>query len=464
MGGWRCALAQRMKPEQWPASKVELRPLEKIIPYPKNPRTHPPEQIELLARLMREEGVTAPILVDEEGVIIYGHGRHLAATQNGFKKYPVVIATGWSEQKKRAARIQDNQVALLSGWDSTLIGGELAELKASGFDIPLLGFPEFQLAGWGIVSGTEGQQSAESVPEPSENPIPLLGDLWILGNHRLLCGDSTRDSDVKRLMDGGVAKLFATDPPYAVGYSGGSHPKTKANRGAANRNKNWVEYKEAGLGEGERDDDKGAEIFYAAFVKAAVDNAIDQRAPWYCWHASRRQAMVEKVWIAAGAFVHQQIIWVKSRGVLTYSHYLWQHEPCLFGWIKGKRPKSNRIVGGTLSTIWDVPNAEIDSTEHPTSKPTKLFRIPMEQHTANGDICYEPFSGSGSQIIAAEMTSRRCFALEVSPTFVQVAIERWQNFTGRRATLDGKTFTEVQRERQKRGRRKAAPVSAEATV
>jgi DNA modification methylase len=175
------------------------------------------------------------------------------------------------------------------------------------------------------------------------------------------------------------------------------------------------------------------DALYRGFVRAAVDVALSENAAWYCWHASRRQAMLEQVWTDVGAFVHQQIIWVKSRPVLTYSVYRWAHEPCLMGWRRPHKPETALKVAMQYSTCWAIDSKEVESTEHPTSKPVALFQIPMEVHTQPGDICFEPFSGSGSQLMAAERVGRVCRAIEIEPIFCQVAIDRWEAFTGQRA-------------------------------
>ena len=287
------------------------------------------------------------------------------------------------------------------------------------------------------LSGLAAEAPQDAIPALPVTPVARVGQLWRLGKHRLLCGDSTKPADVQRLMGDERAMLFQTDPPYAVGYSGGSHPATRANRGKANRNKDWSgQYREAAPSADAIDQTDGGRDFYLRFIRTAIENAIAPNAAWYCWHASKRQAMLESVWDELGAFVHQQIIWFKSRPVLTYSVFMWAHEPCLFGWMKSAKPMVERKKeGGYPSTVWEVPNAEVESNEHPTSKPNRLFAIPMELHTHVGDLCYEPFSGSGSQLIAAEQLGRRCYAIELEPRFVDVAIERWEKLTGQKAEV-----------------------------
>jgi DNA modification methylase len=256
------------------------------------------------------------------------------------------------------------------------------------------------------------------------------GQLWLLGEHRLLRGDSTNPADVQRLMDGERSRLFATDPPYLVDYTGTNHPsgKNDSAKRKAVQNTDWSDtYKDWD------DSSQGAEL-YQGFVREAIAHAITEDAAWYCWHASRRQAMLEAVWEEHGAFVHQQIIWAKDRGILTRSWYQWQHEPCFFGWIRGQKPL--RLAQDYPGTVWSFPTTRPgESTGHPTSKPVQLFEIPMLQHTNRGDICYEPFSGSGSQIIAGERVGRRVYAMEKAPEFIAVALERWAEATGKTPLL-----------------------------
>jgi len=418
---------------------IETWPIDRLKPYAQNAKTHGDDQVAKIAASMAEFGWTVPVLVAEDGEVIAGHGRILAATQLGLTEAPVIVLGHLTEAQRRAYRIADNKLTEMGGWDEALLSAELQDLLAEEFDLSLIGIADGELdrllAETGADDGSAGGgQPPVVVPEPPRNPASKPGDLWRLGDHRLLCGDSTNAEDVRRLMNGERAVLFATDPPYLVDYDGSNHPT---------RNKDWS----ASYGTTWDDSSQGAEL-YDGFIAAAVAEAITEDAAWYCWHASRRQAMLEACWEKEGAFVHQQIIWVKDRGVLTRSHYLWKHEPCFMGWIKGKRPP--KVADETLPSTWEMPSFTRDERpDHPTPKPLDAFGIPMRQHVERGGLCYEPFSGSGSQIIAGEANGRRVFAMEISPAYVDVAVERWQTETGRDAILDGDgwTFAKVREER-----------------
>ncbi|GLS79897.1 site-specific DNA-methyltransferase [Paracoccus marinus] len=415
---------------------VEYRPLDSLVPYARNARTHSEAQVAEIAGSIREFGFTNPVLIAEDGTLIAGHGRVLAARLLGMDTVPTITLTGLSDNQRRALVLADNRIALNAGWDEALLSLELTDLKEAGFDLGILGFEDGELDR--LLAGTEGEEEGSTppvvIPEPPRNPVSRTGDLWILGDHRLLCGDATSHDDVRRLMNGERAVLFATDPPYLVDYDGSNHPT---------RNKDWSQ----SYGTTWDDSSQGAEL-YDNFIAAAVAEAITEDAAWYCWHASRRQAMLEACWEKAGAFVHQQIIWVKDRGVLTRSHYLWKHEPCFMGWRRPNRPP--KVAEQTLPSTWEMPSfARDERPDHPTPKPLDAFGIPMRQHVARGGLCYEPFSGSGSQIMAGEANDRRVFAMEISPAYVDVAVERWQAETGKDAILDGdgRTFAEVTVER-----------------
>ncbi|MFC3529709.1 site-specific DNA-methyltransferase [Paracoccus mangrovi] len=415
---------------------IEYRALDRLVPYARNARTHSEAQLAEIAGSIREFGFVNPVLIAEDGTIIAGHGRVLAARQLGMDAVPSIRLTGLSDSQCRALVLADNRIALNAGWDEALLALELSDLKEAGFDLGIMGFEDGELDR--LLAGAEAKDETSTppviIPEPPRRPASCTGDLWILGTHRLLCGDSTSHDDVRRLMNGERAVLFATDPPYLVDYDGSNHPT---------RNKDWSQ----SYGTTWDDSSQGAEL-YDGFIGAAIAEAITEDAAWYCWHASRRQAMLEACWEKAGAFVHQQIIWVKDRGVLTRSHYLWKHEPCFMGWRRPNRPP--KVAEQTLPSTWEMPSfAKDDRPDHPTPKPLDAFGIPMRQHVARGGLCYEPFCGSGSQIMAGEANGRRVNAMEISPAYVDVAVERWQVETGKDAILDrdGRTFAEVKAER-----------------
>jgi len=220
-------------------------------------------------------------------------------------------------------------------------------------------------------------------------------------------------------MKGEKAQLLATDPPYLVNYTGGNHPPSRANR-PETRDKDWDSYKDPETSVG----------FYVAFLRAALPHLVE-RAPVYQWHANTRQALVDEAWQQVGLLAHQVIIWVKTRGVLTRSHFMWQHEPCMYGWVEGRMPKLKPPAAET--TVWHVDQKGEQDGIHPTQKPVELFKRPLLWHTKPGDLCFEPFLGSGTCLIAAEQTGRRCYAIDQEPRYVDVAVQRWEAFTGKKA-------------------------------
>jgi DNA modification methylase len=410
--------------------RVEYLPLSSLKPATRNPKSH---HVETVLASMERFGYVAPMILDERsGRLVAGHGRLeslMRAKQSGQKPpdriraeggdwlVPVVRGVAFADDREAEAYLlADNQTTILGGWDED----ELKEIIAS------LG-AEDALAGTGfeeLFAETEVEQ---------DDPTPLIdraaelqkewqtarGQLWVIGRHRLFCGDSTSKDDVQKLMNGKRACLFATDPPYLVQYDGTNHPhKWNDSTGTKRRkNKDWSDkYSDV-------DSPEQGERLYDSFVRTAIEHAITPEAAWYCWHASRKQKLLETVWEKHGAFVHQQIIWVKDRPILNRSWYMWQHEPCLFGWIKTRKPK--RIAKDYPASVWSFPTLRPgEPSVHPTEKPIELFAIPMRQHMERADICYEPFSGSGTQLVAAEMLGRVCYAMELSPAFVAVALER----------------------------------------
>jgi DNA modification methylase len=408
----------------WPADKVERWSIDKLIPHARNARTHSPEQIDQIAASIREWGWTNPVLVSEDGTIIAGHGRVLGAKKLGLAEAPVMVAAGWSKAQIKAYAIADNKLALNAGWDEAMLALEIADLQELGFDVPLIGFTDAEIAALGA-NTSEGLTDPDDAPAPPVEPVSAPGDLWVLGRHRLLCGDSTVDADVGRLLGGVKPHLMVTDPPYGVDYD----PSWRATAG--------VKHNKERLG------------------KVANDDRADWRQAWalfpgsvaYVWHAGRYASTVQESLAAAEFEVRSQIIWAKDRFALSRGHYHWQHEPC---WYAVRQGSANWTGDRKQSTLWPIGTREGTGFEHGTQKPVECMKRPIENNSSPGQAVYEPFSGSGTTIIAAEITGRSCQAIELLGQYVDVAVERWQAFTGETATLevDGRSFLDVAAERQ----------------
>jgi DNA modification methylase len=411
------------------ALRVEHWPIERLLPYAANARTHSDSQIAQIAASIAEFGFNVPCLVDERGVLIAGHGRLLAARKLGLTEAPVIRLDHLADAQARAFRIADNRIALNAGWDDALLAAELGRLKEDGVSLDLLGFGEDELDQ--LLSGLDenaGDESSDEdeVPEAPADPITRSGDLWVLGGHRLLCGDSTVATDVERLLAGAKPHLLISDPPYGVDYDPG-----------------WR--LEAGISATKR-------------MGVANDDRADWREAWslfpgevaYVWHAGLHARTVAESLEVCGFQIRSQIVWVKPRLVLSRGHYHWQHEPC---WYAVKDGGTGHWQGARDQvTVWAIGNAEEDAaTVHGTQKPVEAMRRPMLNNSKKGDAVYEPFAGSGSTIIAAESTERQCLAMEIEPRYCDVTIERWQQLTGATARLDGDgmTFMEIKEGRQK---------------
>jgi DNA modification methylase len=404
--------------------KIETLPLSAVIPDPANARVHDERNLDAIRGSLARFGQQKPIVVDSAGVIRAGNGTYMAAKLLGWQTIEVVRTT-LAGLDAAAFAIADNRTSDLSAFDDRALATLLEQLRAEDA-LAGVGFEEAEIQT--LLRDLEAQLGASELAdpgpgEPPANPVTRLGDLWVLGDHRLLCGDSTKREDVARLMAGDRSQLLATDPPYLVDY--------EAER--------WDEFKDAASGV----------AFYRAFLEVALEHCATDVVVWQ-WHAHRRQALVEEAWKAAGLLVHQQVIWAKSRGVLSRSWLMWAHEPAFLGWREGKMPAKPRRPPSNATTVWQISQADEPKGLHPTTKPREIFERPIEWHTRRGEVCLEPFSGSGTQIVAAERLGRRCFAMELSPAFVDVAIVRWQQATGKSAVLEGDqcpTFEELARER-----------------
>lgn len=407
----------------WPADHVERWPLDRLVPFARNARTHSPGQVDQIAASMREWGWTNPVLVDEVGTIIAGHGRVEAARKLGFADAPVMVARGWSDPKKRAYVIADNKLALNAGWNEDLLAAELSDLRDLAFDTDLVGFEAGELER--LLGGADALDGEDDVPDTPAKPTSVAGDLWLLGSHRLLCGDATASADVSRLLGSVRPHLMVTDPPYGVKYDPA-----------------W------------RNDVASSQTRRTG--KVMNDDRADWRDAWalfpgdvtYVWHGALHAGTVADSLSAAGFDIRSQIIWTKERLVLSRGHYHWQHEPCWYAVRKG----GSGTWGGDRkqTTVWPISSKGQDAeTVHGTQKPVECMRRPMLNNSSVGQAIYEPFMGSGTTLIAAETCGRTCLGIELDPAYVDVAVMRWQQMTGECAMLDGDgaEFAEVSRAR-----------------
>ena len=411
------------------ALEITNLPIRDLRPDPANPRRISDEELESLTRSIREFGLIDPIIARrEDKVVIGGHQRLIAARKLGLKQVPVVLVD-ISEEQAHVLNLALNRIS--GTWDQELLARLLAELKeVLDIDITLTGFSEDELQKHlKSLESRERRERLESfdldaaLEAAKAAPVAHTGDVWLLGDHRVLCGDSTDNGDVARLMNGEKASLMATDPPYFVDYSGGNHLAPKGSKAKKSGDNQWDEFV----------DPEVSVEFYRKFLAVSLEH-LHPNSAIYQWHAFRRQALVEQAWRESGLLVHQQIIWAKARGVLTHSHYLWAHEPCFYGWVEGHQP--SKKPPANERTIWQLDQQGSSMNIHPTQKPLELFIKPIEYHTEAGDICYEPFLGSGTQLIAAEKLSRICYAMEREPQYVDVAVKRWESFTGERAVKE----------------------------
>ena len=402
--------------------QVERWPVERLVPYARNARTHSDAQIAQLAGSIREWGWTVPVLVDESGMLIAGHGRVLAARQLGLADIPVMIARGWSEAQKRAYVIADNKLAMNAGWDVELLKVELNDLKALGTDLGLVGFEDGELAEL-FADRSAGLTDPDDIPDVLPEPVSVLGDMWMLGEHRLVCGDSTDEPTVARALSGTVPLLMVTDPPYGVRYD----PKWRARAGV---NKNRLK-----LGAVSNDDRADWHAAWAHFPGSVA----------YVWCASTHNDAVIASLESCGFERRSQIIWCKDRFALGRGHYHWQHEPCWYAVRGDAHWRGDR----SQSTVWHIKAREDQGSGHGTQKPVECMRRPIENNSSPGQPVYEPFCGSGTTIIAAEITGRACHAIELNPVYVDVAIRRWQAFTGKAAIQEanGCSFAEIAAQR-----------------
>lgn len=404
-----------------PADNHQTLSIDKLIPYAKNSRTHSDAQVAQIAASIQEWGFTTPILIDDQHSVIAGHGRLAAARKLGLTEVPVIVATGWTDAQKRAYVIADNKLALNAGWDNELLALELGELGDLGFDLDLVGFADDEIAALMPVEIEPGLIDPDDAPAVQENSITVPGDVWIMGKHRLLCGDSTSISDLEKLTNGQLVDMWLTDPPYNVAYEG----KTKDSLTIKND---------------AMEDDKFRQFLRDAYT--AADTVMKPGAVFYIWHADLEGYNFRGAAKDAGWTVRQCLIWKKSSMVIGRQDYHWKHEPCLYGWKEGAGHLWAADRKQTTILEFDKPSR---NGEHPTMKPVSLFEYQMLNNTKGGDIVLDSFGGSGTTLIAAEKNGRVARLMELDPKYCDVIVKRWQEFTGKIAihAETGKPFAEV---------------------
>ena len=418
-----------MIPESYGIERVEISALNA---FSGNPRTHSDTQVDQIAASIREFGWTNPILVDSDGTIIAGHGRLAAATRLGMTEVPVIRLGHLSDAQRKALVIADNQLALNAGWDDVALSELIRDLDTQEFNLDLLGFESDDLDRYlaGLSEDAETEAEEGDLPEVPVIPTTMPGDLWILGNHRLLCGDATVVTDVERLMDGQLADLAVTDPPYNVDYANAAKNKTLAkDRRILND----------ALGEG----------FYQFLYDTCVNLLMVTKGACYVCMSSSELHTLQKAFTDAGGKWSTFIIWAKNTFTLGRADYQRQYEPILYGWKQG----TDHFWCGARDQgdVWFVDKPRVNDL-HPTMKPVELIVRAITNSSKSRDIVLDLFGGSGTTLIAAERTGRSARLLEMDPKYADVIVERWQNLTGQAAVLDGedRTYNDLREARLKK--------------
>ena len=405
-------LSEASSTRPWPAEQIEVWAIERLIPYADNARLHSEADIDRLAHSLRRWGWTNPVLVDEDGVLICGHGRIRAAAKLGLSWVPVMVASGWSAEEKRAYRLADNQLTLRGSWDPELLGKELREIGSSDFDLGLIGFEPDRLER--ILAGlrTSALTDPDSVPALPDKPVTRPGDIWLLGEHRIGCGNSTIAADVAPVLAGSQPHLMVTD----VGFDPSWRSRRSRSRGTPTQgevlNHDRADWRQA----------------YALFPG---DTA-------YVWCGALHGDVVTAGLAACGFQPRAQIVWIKQHSTSSSGDYRLRHEVC---WYAVRDGKTSHWQGDRKqTTVWEIADngpfgnrRRQEGSASPTRKPIECMRRPIVNNSSPGEAIYDPFLGSGTSVIAAEMTGRVCYGIELDPAHVDVAVRRWQLFTGRAA-------------------------------
>jgi DNA modification methylase len=448
--------------------QIERWPLDRLVPFARNPRTHTEEQVAQIAASIVEFGWTNPVLVGADDVVIAGHARLQAARKLGLSEVPVIVLDHLTEAQRRALVIADNQLALAgTGWDEELLRGLLVDLRQDDFNLDLLGFSDEEIAGWLTQdpdAPQEGLTEEDAVPEPLEEPVTRRGDLWILGNHRLLCGDSASSEDVKRLVEGAPVDLVNTDPPYNVrveprsnnaiaaglsSFAGLQHHQSfDVHRGAskAKATTKKMRPKDRALA-----NDFMKDGDYDVLLRKWFGNLAEVLKPggaFYLWGGYANCANYPPALAECGLYFSQAIIWVKEHPVLTRKDFMGNHEWCFYGWREGAAHWFNPEITNATD-VWSVKKVSPNAMVHLTEKPVELAARALTYSSKAGQTVMDLFGGSGSTLIACEKLGRRARLMEIDPPYCDVICRRFMEFSGKPAKLEatGQTFDEIRSER-----------------
>lgn len=405
-----------MKPQ------IEHVSVDKLIPYANNARTHSDAQVAQIAASIKEFGFNNPVLISEDGTIIAGHGRLMAARKLGLTEVPCIKLSHLTPTQRKAYVIADNQLALNAGWNEELLTIELDELLADNFALEVLGFDPDELKRlMGENEVTQGLTDEDEAPAVEDNPVTKLGDVWLLGKHRLMCGNSTSIEALEELCQGQSVDMWLTDPPYNVAYEGKTKDALKIQNDSMS-------------------DDQFRQFLRDSYV--AADAVMKAGAVFYIWHADSEGYNFRGAAQDAGWKVRQCLIWKKQTMVMGRQDYHWKHEPCLYGWKDGAGHLWAADRKQTTILEFDRPSR---NAEHPTMKPVALFEYQLLNNTKGGDVVLDSFGGSGTTMIAAEKNGRVSRLMELDPKYCDVIVKRWQDFTGKQAVLEssGQTFAEL---------------------
>ncbi len=432
-------------PTQIDAQTIETWKIERLVEYPRNPRKND-KAVDRMCASIREFGFKIPVLARSDGEVVDGHLRLKAARKLGVTEIPVILCDEWTPAQVKAFRLMVNRSVTWAAWDEELLALELQEIQEADFDLSLTGFDPGEIDG---LLALEDEEKANAAPPLPESPVSRVGDLWVLGQHRILCGDATNVEVVARLLGERKPQLMVTDPPDGIELDSEWRDRAGLN-GCGPAEPSYMKKRTKGHTETSISGDTRVDWSEAFALVPGLEVA-------YVWHASKYTREVLDGLLKIGFIHHQQIIWNKGRTVLTRTLYWFQHEPC---WFVRKKNAPWFGKAGQNSTIWDSPSPKFimggsdeEKWDHPTQKPVELMRRPILNHLRRGELVFDPFLGSGTTLAAAELNERVCYGIELDPKYVDVVVQRWQQLTGKQATLDGdgRTFDEIAPERREVG-------------